>query len=309
MLANFFDKTKPINSIVLSILFLAYFITSLLLHKNLETPYNYWIFSSGSLLLNFSFIFLNSFYFIKNGVSNENLHNTFVLILLYGLLPNTFTDIKFTSISILFLLIYKNLAQLKTKGRKQAALFDAGIYTGIAFLVFEWAILFLPFIIVSLTLAQKLSLKNILSPVLGFLTPLLLFFTYYFITDNTDVFLAKTEFISNLNFSSYGDNTIQLPLIIYTGIIAISILSVLPNAISISGPYRYQYSLAIVMLIFGAITILLSPQKNGAELLIIFTPTSIIIGRFFKVVTNQKIKDALLFILSFCSLFFLIKNA
>ena len=309
MLANFFDKTKPINSIVLSVLFFLLFTSHFFLSETHHTDYNHWGPALLALVLNFTFIFLSSYYFIKNKVSNENLHNTFIMILLYGLFPSAFLEINLILVSILYLLIYKNLAQLKIKERKSSALFDAGIYSGISFLLFPGSIVFLVFIFTSIILAKKIKLKNILGPILGFTATQTLFFSYCFITNNTELFLERTSFETVLNFDTYFKNSLLAPLIIFCSILGLSILATFTRVISISSPFRSQYGLAISMIFFGALSILMSSDKTGAELLLIFVPSSIIIGRFLKTISNRLTKDLFLIAFGFCSLLFLIKNS
>lgn len=309
MLANFFDKTKPFNSIVLGLVFLTLFFNHAYTLKPTEFIDFYWIKTIGFFLTNLFFLILSTSIFIKNRVSNDNLHNTFVIILLYCLFPNAFGPSNMLFVSILFLLIYKNLAQLKTKGNKQLALFDAGIFTGISFLLVDWSIFFLGFIFIGIFIAQKINLKNIISPIIGFVAPIFLFFTYCFVTDKTFLFFQKFEFNYALNYEPYSSSFIQIPLIVLVSILILSVLSVLPKVLSISGPYRHQYILIMSMLLIGSISITFTTLKNGSELLLIFIPASILIGRFLKMITNIVLKEIFLTALTILALLIFIQNS
>ena len=308
MLANFFDKTKPFNSIVLVFLFLSFYSTYVFLHN----PPVFVEFSAleaiTNVLLHILFLFLGSVIFIKNGVANENLHNTLILILLYGMFPDVFNINNTLYISILFLLIYRKLGQIKNKGNILLSLFDVGILSGIAFLLYNWSILFLLFIYLGIFIAQKISFKNILSPILGFFVPIFLFFTYSFLTEHLDSFLQKFIFEYSFDYRpTFIKN--QTPLLVLSIVSIISIFSVLPKVLSVSNSYRFQYILALSMLFIGIFIIALAPEKLDSEMLLIFIPTSILLGRFIKTISKKRFKELFVLILAIFSIAFLIKNS
>jgi hypothetical protein len=92
-------------------------------------------------------------------------------------------------------------------------------------------------------------------------------------------------------------------------IVSISILSVLPQILSVSGQNRYQYAVAILTLITGFTVAMLKTHKNGSEFLLIFTPASIVIGRFIKTISHKKLKEILFLGITICSILFLVINS
>jgi hypothetical protein len=212
-------------------------------------------------------------------------------------------------VALLFLLIYNNLAQLKGKGNKQLTVFDSGIYTGISFLLFDWSIFFLGFIYIALFLAQKVNFKNLISPAIGFIAPIFLYFTYCFLTDNTDLFDEKFSFNYSMNFESYLTTPIQTSFLFFSIFLAVSLIYVLPKVLSISGPYRYQYILTLAMLFTSSLAILFETTKDGSEFLLVFIPASILIGRFLKTITYRPLKELLFISFTVFSLFILVKHS
>jgi hypothetical protein len=309
MLANFFDKTKPFNSIVLGLVFLVFFFTHAFLLQTIEITDFSWLKTDAYFFIHVLFLIVSSYVFIKNIVSNGNLHNTFIIILLYCMFPSAFDASNMLFVSILFLLIYKNLAQLKTKGMKQLSLFDSGIFAGISFLLFDWSILFLGFIFIGMFLAQKVYLKNIIQIILGFLIPAFLFSTYCFVTDNTPLFFEKLDFNYSINYESYTQSNIYFSLIVLLGILILSLFSVLQKILSTSGPSRFQYTLAILMLFTGSFAISMETTKDGSEILLIFIPAAILIGRFLKMISSLVVKEVFLITLTIFSVVILIQNS
>ena len=308
MLANFFDKTKPFNSIILGLIFsIVYFIHVYALEIADSIDY-YWLKADVFFLINLLFLILSSYLFIKNGVSNNNLHNTFVILLFYCMFQNAFDARQILFVTILFLFIYRDLASLKTSGNKQLALFNVGFFTGISFLIYNWSILFLGFIFISMILAKKIQLKNILGTLLGTLAPIFLCFTYYFITDNTQIFIDKFGFSYSLNFEAYTQPYIKTQLIAVLFIVSLSLFSVLSKILSTSGPYHYQYSLAAFMLLTGFFILIMIPIKDGSELLLIFVPSAILIGRFLKLITNLVFKEVFFLVFTIFSFVVYLQN-
>ena len=309
MLANFFDKTKPFNSIILGLIFSAFSFMHVYLAEPSEFTLFYWLKTNLYFFINLFFVIFATYVFIKNRVSNNNLHNTFILILLYCLFPKVFDANYMSLVSFLFLLIYKKLAKLNIKGNKQLSLFDSGIFTGISFLLFDWSILFLVFIFIGIVLAKKANVKNIISILFGCLVPIFLFFAYCFLTDDTPLFIEKFEFYFSFNYDSYVRSNMKTPLITLISVLIMSFLSILPKLASTNGPYRYQFVLAITMLFVGAVATSLETTKEGSEILMIFIPASIIIGRFIKMITNLVLKELFLITLTIISVVILIQNS
>lgn len=309
MLANFFDKTKPINSIVLAILFFSFYAIYSFQQKTTDfidvSTFESLIYVVSSAV----FLFVCGLVFIKNGVSNQNLYNSFILILLYGLFPNAFDVQKTLGVAFLYLLIYKNISQLKEKGNTQLLLFNSGLLAGSSFLIFDWSLLFFIFIYIGLFYSKKATIRNIVSPVFGLITPVILFFTYSFLTDNLPLFYQRFYFSYSLDISAYNILAIKIPLLSISIITGIAILSVYPKIFSVSNPFRFQYLLILVMLFIGALLIFINPQKNGSELLYVFIPIAVIIGRFLKNIPKKTIKEALLVSLALFSIIILFSHA
>tara|TARA_B100000809_G_scaffold252838_2_gene288027 strand:- start:9759 stop:10688 length:930 start_codon:yes stop_codon:yes gene_type:complete len=291
MLANFFDKTKPINSIVLVI---AFFLFYTIYRYNYE-PTTFIDFTTFERLTHIIgstlFLLISGLVFIKNGVSNGNLLNSFLMILLYGMFPSAFEVNKTLGIVFLFLLIYKNISELKVSGRTQLNLFDSGLLAGVSFLIFNMSIVFILFIFIGLFFSKKIDFRTLISPVLGLINPIILYFTYCFFTDSIDDFYRKFDFIYSLDASLYSSLSVKIPLILISITTGIAIITVFPKVISVSNKYRYQFQLLLTMLFIGSLLVFISPQKNGSEFLYVFIPIAAIHGKFIKTISNEKVKE------------------
>jgi hypothetical protein len=302
MLANFFDKTKPINSIVLVVIFFSFY-TIYRFHQQPAAFIDFTTFESlAHIICSALFLFISGLVFMKNGISRGNLHSSFLMILLYGAFPSAFELNKTLVVVFLYLLIYKNISQLKTIGKTQLLLFDSGILAGISFLIFDWSLLFFLFIYIGLFYSKKIDFRNLVSPLLGLIIPSILYFTYCFLMDNTGLFYNRFNFIYSLDTTMYQNLSIKIPLIVISITTGIAIISVLPKIISVSNNYRFQYLLIVAMLFIGCLLIIISPQKNGSELLYVFIPVAVVLGRFLKSIPKNKVKETFLMALTLFSI-------
>ena len=163
MLANFFDKTKPINGILLAGLFFSFYFTYRFRHTATIFADISALGTIEHLISNMLFLLLCGLVFAKNGLTNDNLYSSFLMILLYGMFPSTFQVDKTLIITFLFLLVYRKISGLKEQGAILLALFDSGLYVGISFLFFNWSVLIFLFIYTTLFLSKRISPRTLVA--------------------------------------------------------------------------------------------------------------------------------------------------
>ncbi|WP_226912990.1 DUF6427 family protein [Flavicella marina] len=306
MLANFFEKTKPLNIIVLGLFFFSFSFTYFLTNKTTDYPIITCFFRTG---IHAIFLLFSTIIFIKNGVSNNNLHNSFFIICFYGMFANALEETHLLYVSALFLWITQKIATLNNTESAKLTLFDIGILSGVSFLIYDWAILIMLFVYLSLIITQKVNLENILSPLLGLLVPLFLTFTYFFFIENVDAFYSFFDFAYNFDFSHYNSAHLQLSFYVLLFLTIVGIVVTTPKVISISDSYRLQYLLTILLLGISSVIISLKTEKNGNELLLTFAPLSIIMGRFVQSIPKKRFKELFVIAVFAFSLFQLLRTA
>ena len=295
MLANFLSKTKPINYAVLLILFVCcYLITFVkVFFKDgfvLEALLNGWAF----LLLLLVIVFIFNFIVFKNRLTLDNSFAIYIFLLLLLLfLPNLFVY-KTLFLLVIHLLFLRKIYSLKHTQSVLKKLFDAGFWLGISFLIEPLLLLFFVCIYVGTYLHQKISFQTLFSPIIGFITPLLLCFTYFFWHNRVHEFLALLNAERIDNFLWYSKNTSVWFL---AGLLLASILSFLlksPKALSINNSFKKNWILLIFNLFIALLFGLLLPEKNGYEFLYLLIPASIIIANGLEVIKKDFIKNTVL---------------
>ena len=308
MIANFFNKTTPIKSVIIYSLFVLFYFVYKIQHADTlfkEVGITEIIVHLFSSIL---FLTLCGIIFSRNGFEKTNLYSSLILVLLFGMFPSTLhVDIPLF-VNFIFLIVYLKTTELKYQKEGLSSFFDIGFYIGIAFVFFNWAILMLFLLYVGILLIGKAQLRNYIVPIVGFLTPSLLFLTYQYITDTHLDFIDDFSFSFSNDFSLYKNTLLQVPLAVICSIIFIAIIYTIPKKFGINDSSRHQYTIVLYMLVTSILMVYFSSYKNGVELLYLFIPSALIIGQFVTAIKKPLFKELFLITITVFSIVVLVKN-
>lgn len=299
MLANFFGKSKPVNFIVIFTLFLGYFfLASFTKGVSLETVKElFWFIVVFSI---FNFIIT------KNQLTYDNSY----AFLFYTLLIGFFTEvIQLNSLfyaNVTVLLFLRKVYSLQSSKKIIHKLFDGGLWLGISFLIEPYTAIFGFLLYASIYLHQRFTYQTLLTPVLGFLGPILLYFTYHFWYDSVNNFNQLFLWYSNYNFDFYFENNHIFTLTL-TGIgTVLALLIKSPKALSVKNLFRKNWILILIHLFSAGFIVVLIDNKQMSELLFLFFPTAIVLTNGIELITKKWLVDivlSLFLILSFIFIF------
>lgn len=296
MIANFFNKSKPVIVLSIITLLLMYFFISIFLGDSGE-------FSIQFLLKRIFFfigyiLFLWTFKFIvdKNKLTEDNLYALFLVVIILG----TFSKALFSNYiifsNLILLLSFRKIYSLRSGINTQAKLFDAAFWIGISTLIFSWSIFYLLLIYIGILMYQKVSLKNLLIPIIGLITPIFLYFIYNFYYDNLTGFYNRFNYEFNWNFEAYNSIRFVVPIVFFAAILCWSIIAVTPKIVSVSNRLKFSWIVFLCQLLISIIIVFVSPIKNGAELFYLAFPTSIIITNFLQKNKSIILKNLILYL-------------
>ena len=180
MLANFLEKSKPINFIVYLGLFLCFFIIALFfnistgeftLYKAFESILFYFLF----LLIYFSYYILVS----KNKLTFDHSYAFFLFILAIMLILSKMFEFKTLISLLIYLYLLRKIYSLKSSKEVIQKVFDSGFWLGILCILEPYSILFSIIIYAAILLHQKLTIHTLITPFIGFITPLVTYFSYF----------------------------------------------------------------------------------------------------------------------------------
>jgi len=305
MLANFFSKSKPINYIVVVALF---FITFMMVSFRLfskDISLVSFLFSKLILLVEFLFLFvLFVFVSTKNKLIFEHSYAFLFFILLFGLFPKTIASSSLFSIHLILFLFYRKLYSLRKNTSLFRKLFDAGFWLGIAFILTSHTVVFLALLYVGIFIYQKLTVQTLLIPIIGFITPLFLYFTYCFWMDEVASFYSLFDFKipSEVNYYIESGSFYPLLMVLFFTVIAVFLKS--PKAFSISNSFKKSWALLLVHFLISLLYVFTIDDKNEMAIIELFFPIAIIMANGMESIRNKWIKEGVLWL--FVSVFFIV---
>lgn len=296
MIANFFNKTKPVIIVNLLLLFAIFYFSATFLIRTIDFS----LASIGQILVSFSaFIFMLlviNFILRKNNLTGDNLYALLLIILLLGTFYETMFTLNLFLSNLLLLFAFRKIYSLKTGLNIKSKLFDAGFWIGISAILCSWTILFLIVVYVALFIYNRVTLKNLIIPIVGFLFPVICFFTYHFYFDSLYIFNEKLIFNYSFDFSNYNQLKYLVPLTLLITLMLWSIVVLTPKIVQLGSIFKMSWQLLIFHFIISVIVVLLSLQKNGSELFFVVFPSGVIIAIFLQKTSSNMFKNLVLYL-------------
>ncbi len=297
MLANFLNKSKPINFIVFLIFFSigyvfsvykAFFLNQFLFDDLLK--------SGGLLLLFLVVFFLFNFINSKNKLTFDNSYAYFFYtILLVVILPELIAY-NILLLSIVYLLFLRKIYSLHSSKKVLEKLFDSGFWLGVFFILEPLSILVFLLIYIAIYLHNKITIHTILSPIIGFITPLMVYFAYFFWYDKTEEFTQLFNFDVNFDIQFYAKAKYVWLFcsVIICAVIAVFFKSI--KVLSVNNTFKKSWILLIYNFVVLAIFTSMLAKKDGSEIIYILFPTAIILANGIELIQKRIIKNIVLYL-------------
>lgn len=291
MLANFFGKTDPINFIIIFALFLCYATAEFFLGlSDFISPL--WI---GSMLVLYLLLFFFfNFVLGKNKLTLYNSYGFLFFVLLFGFFPFVIFDRHELLVNVILLIMLRRVYSLRTPKSIYKKMFDSGFWLAILFILDPFSLVFGLLILSSILLFQKFNLKTAFLPIIGFIAPLICYFTYCYWMDDIDSFVRLFTWYTDYDYSFYHSNKVKIPMIFVGTIVLLSILFKTPKVLLVSGNYRKFWTLVILNLLVSIAFILITKNRNGAELMCAFFPLAVILTNGIEGFSKELYRDLVL---------------
>lgn len=289
MLANFFGKSKPVNFIVLFALFLIYFSLGLF---SKELSFN--LFKE---LLWFIVVFsVYNFIITKNQLTFDNSYAFLFFVILLGFFSDTLTINTTFYACLTVLLFLRKVYSIQSSKNTFHKLFDGGLWLGISFLIEPYTAIFIVLLYFSIYLHQRFTYQTLLIPLIGFSSPVFLYFTYCFWYDKTQDFYL----LFNWNFSYDLDFYLQTKYLFSIAFVSFftlfTILLKSPKALAVLNTFRKNWILTLTHLTISLSVIFLIKDKNGTEFLFSFFPISVILANGLELFQKRWYADLIIII-------------
>ena len=140
-------------------------------------------------------------------------------------------------------------------------------------------------------------MNALIIPIVGFITPLFLYFTYRFYLDEVPKFLEILDFNINIDLTIYNNTIVLVPLIFLILVSILAVLSVTYKIFNISKDFNLQWILIVNSLLISVFIVILSNTKNTSEFIFLFFPTALVIANYLERLTSEINKNFILFVL------------
>jgi len=294
MLANFLEKSKPINFIIYLVLFSCFFFTTVFLNIYAEEFTWYAVFESVS----YFFLFLSIFFFYhfvvsKNKLTFDNSYSFFLFTLITIVFISKLFDFKLLILLLVYLFFLRKIYSLGSSKKVIQKIFDSGLWLGILCILEPFSLLFSILIFAAILLHQKITIHTLITPIIGFATPLITYFAYLLWNNSIEKFTQLFYFdVINTPSIDAEDYTIWiLGILLLLTILSIFLKS--PKALSVNNSFKKNCILLIIHLIITTVFALIITEKNGSEITFLIAPSSIIIANGFEVIQKKVLKNIL----------------
>ncbi|MGB5362510.1 MAG: DUF6427 family protein [Aureibaculum sp.] len=293
MIAKFFKKTKPINTLIVLVLLTFVFIITTVSF----TSTDFTLTNLTKKLILFAFLvatlFIINFIVRKNGLTKNNSYVILLVVFCFAIFPFSTLNSQLLGTHFLLLLAYRRIYSLRTTKDIKDKIFDASFWIGIATLIYPWSFLYLTLVFFAVFYFNKLTLKNTIIPLVGFITPIFIYGVYLLLIDDFDTFDLKL--VSSLSILSYNSFKLLIPIALISGFLIWAIFPTTIKIIAVNNEFRASWFLLLMHLLISVFVIIPSPIKNGSEFLFLFFPTAIIFTNYLQIIEEKWFKEVFLY--------------
>lgn len=298
MLANFLSKSKPINFIGITILFFfcyLCFVFEVLSNQNITIVEFIEPIAIFIILIVLFFVF--NFIVVKNSLTYDNLFGFFFFLLFTFCLLPKIANYTFLGTVFVYLLAIRKIYSLQSLRKLTEKLFDSGFWLGVLFIIDPRTLLFTPLIYFAAYIHHKITVQTLLIPIVGWVTPLILYFSYTLWQGSVADFNSLFEPQFRVNFSFYTSSK-YLFLIYFLCITAsISVVAKSYRAFAINNTFRKNWILIVMNTVLTLLYIVFIDAKNGSELMYSAFPIAVVLANGIELIPQKKGKNSVIVLL------------
>ena len=298
MLANFLGKSKPINFIVLLLIFVcAFFLNNFQTLSPGDFSLNSIVGNVGMFLVFILLFFIVNFIISKNNLTLGNSYALLFYLLGISFISSYLFDYELVVSYSVHLFFLRKIYSLKTLKDVFKKLFDAGFWLGIMCLFNPYLIVFSALILVALIVHKRIRFQTVVIPLIGLSVPVCLFFAYSFWFDQMEQFTNKFVLYTTYDFSLYTENSFLVPLLLLSLFLIFAIFMKTGRALYVNNSFKKSWILLLTHLLISLSYLIFTFQRNGAELLFAAFPVAIILANGFELIGREFLKEVILFLL------------
>ena len=294
MIQSIFGKTKPINFIiVLTFLFFFYWLVQIFMYDH--------AYDTGQILFQvvvlaalMSSFFIVNFIVKRNKMTGVNSFAILFYVLLMVVFPETLADNYAIGCSFFMLLALRRLISIRSMKNIKLKIFDATLWTMVASLCYDWAVLYLFLIIIAIYIYEPKNIRNWMVPLAGIFVFFMIVFALSILAGNTDFLREHYRFEFNLESSRFMDLAKSAKRVIYIILISIAGLFSFLKLSKVGVGKIVTLRLLALSFAIGLILEVLLSGSEAHPLLLTFFPAVVFLTNYVEAIKKANIKEIVL---------------
>ncbi|MCA0131310.1 DUF6427 family protein [Winogradskyella alexanderae] len=289
MITSVFNKSKPVNFLI--VLTFVLLIIAISNYNSLFNGFDNTLIVLFKILVIVFKIFLFDFIVGKNNLTKRNSFAILAFGILISFFPTIFNNIDLLLSNLFIILALRRIISLGSKKNIKKKLFDASFWIAMATLFYFWAILFFAIIIVGLIYYSQNDIKNVIIPLIGVITVLILLVAYNILIQDKFFGSSNFEITASLDFTPYNKKATVFKLTILITSFLWTIVYYFKSIADKNNKLKPSYFLIAWTSIISILIALIAPVKNGSEFIFLFAPLSIILANYIEVISERWFKE------------------
>ena len=296
MIANFFNQTKPINFLLLSVLVFFIYLAALINVNSEPLGFFFFVKKSAFLFLAILTVFVINFIIRKNALTEDNSFAMLFYIILCIYFPNSFINEAVFISSFILLLAFRRIYSLRSSIQTKEKIFDSAFWVGIASLFYVWSLFYLILLYAAIVVFRKIDWRNFVIPLIGIFTHIFLSYTYLLAFDDLERFNNLWILSFDLSSEVYNSSLFLFPLVLIGIVALIAIIPTTKRSLLAKIDFKATWTLLIIHLVISLIVVIIAPEKNGSELIFLFFPLSVLFANYLQVISRYWIKESIIYV-------------
>lgn len=297
MLTSFFSKSKPVNYLIVAIFMTLFYVIHHFMASKTVFVFSQFIIQAAMLVVFLLSMLLLDFISRKNDLTKNNTFKIVVFAGFMAMLPATLLTTNVLIANFFILLAFMRIISLKNNKDIQKKIFDAALLISVASCVYFWSFLFIILLFAAIVLMTGNNFKNYIIPFVSMATVIVLTNTYTLLFQNT--FFLPLDWIGTIgfDFTNLNDLKLLLPISLISTVTLWVTAHHFINLNKISKKNKSAVTIILCYLLVAISILILTPEKNGSELIFYALPFAILTTSFLETAKNKKLKETTIWLL------------
>ena len=294
MISSVFGKTKPINYIILlAFLFIIYWTVNLYLFEQAFSAID-WVWKTLALGFLMFTLFVVNFVVKRNQITESSTYAILFFTLFIAFFPEVLHDTNAIFCGFFVSLSVRRIISLRTLRNIKIKLFDSSLWLVVASLFYDWALLFLIMVFVSIYMYEPKNFRNWLVPVVAAVTGIFIIYAVLALIGNTTYLVEHYSFKTGIDpYMLYSEPhgikiTGYVLLILITGLFALVRIGKLGLGKILS------MRLLVLCFFAGLLVTMLENNIDAYPVLITFFPGATLVTKYVETIKQIKLREVFL---------------